>query len=150
MTIFHFKKLLKYSLIILIIYNLIALTLLFVPIQSLKLKLWRFTPYDYTHIIGFPNNFKNKSLLNEINRNKINIYLDKNIKRNLLNANFWNQKLIIESYNKEKNQNFEKSFINLYFLTKNNEKKNLDLKKYFILNYNYFSKKNKKIIIDNY
>jgi hypothetical protein len=129
---------------------LISLTLLFAPINSLKLKLWNLTPYDYTYILEFPNNFNKKSLLSEVNRNQINSFLDKNIKRNLLNINFWNRKLIIESYDKYKNKNFEKSFINLYFLTKNNKEKSLDLKKYFILNFDLFSKKNKNIIIKNY
>ena len=150
MTFFHYKNLLKNSLIVLIIYNLISLTLLFAPINSLKLKLWNLTPYDYTYILEFPNNFNKKSLLSEVNRNQINSFLDKNIKRNLLNINFWNRKLIIESYDKYKNKNFEKSFINLYFLTKNNREKSLDLKKYFILNFDLFSKKNKNIIIKNY
>ena len=58
--------------------------------------------------------------------------------------------MIIDSYSKEFNKDFEKSYINIFFLTKNNETKNLDLKKYFILNYNYFSENNKKIILDNY
>lgn len=129
---------------------MISLTLLFAPINSLKLKLWNLTPYDYTYILEFPNNFNKKSLLSEVNRNQINSFLDKNIKRNLLNINFWNRKLIIESYDKYKNKNFEKSFINLYFLTKNNKEKSLDLKKYFILNFDFFSKKNKNIIIKNY
>lgn len=129
---------------------MISLTLLFTPINSLKLKLWNITPYDYTYILEFPNNFNKKSLLSEVNRNQINSFLDKNIKRNLLNINFWNRKLIIESYDKYKNKNFEKSFINLYFLTKNNKEKSLDLKKYFILNFDLFSKKNKNIIIKNY
>ena len=100
--------------------------------------------------MDFPNNYKNKSLLNEDNRNEINSFLTKNINKNLLNANFWNLKLIIDSYDKNKNKNFEKSFINLFFLTKNNKNKNIDLKKYFISNYNYFSEKNKKIILENY
>ena len=129
---------------------MISLTLLFAPINSLKLKLWNLTPYDYTYILEFPNNFNKKSLLSEVNRNQINSFLDKNINRNLLNINFWNRKLIIENYDKYKNKNFEKSFINLYFLTKNNREKNLDLKKYFILNFDLFSKKNKNIIIKNY
>ena len=129
---------------------MISLTLLFAPINSLKLKLWNLTPYDYTYILEFPNNFNKKSLLSEVNRNQINSFLDKNIKRNLLNINFWNRKLIIESYDKYKNKNFEKSFINLYFLTKNNKEKSLDLKKYFILNFDLFSKMSKKIILENY
>ena len=150
MTIFHYKIFFKYSLLILTIYNFITLALLFVASNSLKLKLWNLTPYDYAHIMSFPNNYNKKSLLNEFNRNEINSILNKNINKNLLNINFWNQKLIVENYDKEKNKNFEKSFINLFFLTKNNKEKNLDLKKYFILNYNYFSEKNKKIILDNY
>ena len=100
--------------------------------------------------MGFPNNYSKKSLLNEFNRNEINSFLSKNINKNLLNINYWNQKLIITNYDKNKNQNFEEAFINLFFLTKNNKEKNLDLKKYFIVNYGYFSEKNKKIIIDNY
>ena len=129
---------------------MISLTLLFAPINSLKLKLWNLTPYDYTYILEFPNNFNKKSLLNGVNRNKIDSFLDKNINRNLLNINFWNQKLIIESYDKYKNKNFEKSFINLFFLTKNNKEKSLDLKKYYISNFDLFSKINKKIIMENY
>jgi len=100
--------------------------------------------------MGFPNNLSKKSLLNEVNRNEINSFLDQNINKNLLNINFWNQKLIIESYDKDKNKNFEISFMNLFFLTKNNNEKNLDLKKYFISNFNLFSEKNKKIILKNY
>ena len=118
--------------------------------NSLKLKLWNLTPYDYSYIMGFPNNLNRKSLLNEVNRNEINSFLEKNINKNLLNINFWNQKLIIENYDKDKDKIFEKSFINLFFLTKNNKEKNFDLKKYFILNYNYFSEKNKKKILKNY
>ena len=100
--------------------------------------------------MGFPNNYNKKSLLNEFNRNEINSFLNKNINKNLLNINYWNLKLIITNYDKNKNKNFEEAFMNLFVLTKNNKEKNLDLKKYFILNYNYFSEKNKKIIIDNY
>ena len=100
--------------------------------------------------MGFPNNFNKKSLLNKVNRNEVNSFLDKNINRNLLNINFWNQKLIVESYDKDKNKNFERSFVNLFFLTKNNKEKNLDLKKYFILNFNLFSENGKKLILNNY
>ena len=88
--------------------------------------------------------------MNEYDRNEIVSFLDKNNNRNFLNINFWNKKLFIDDYSKEKNDDFEQSFINLFFLTKNNERKNFELKKYFILNYDYFSEKNKKIIIDNY
>ena len=88
--------------------------------------------------------------MNEYDRNEIVSFLDKNNNRNFLNINFWNKKLFIDDYSKDKNDDFEQSFINLFFLTKNNQTKNFELKKYFVFNYNYFSEKNKKNIIDNY
>ena len=107
-------------------------------------------PYDYKYLVNYPNDLKNLSLLNSTNRDFIKEGLNKNSSRNALNINYWNYKLIIDNYSKEKNKDFEKSFINLFFLTKNNQSKNLDLKKYFISNYNLFSEKSKKIILDNY
>ena len=147
---FHYKNLIKYSFLSLIIYNLISLFILFTPIKSLKYNFWKLTPYDYNFLLKFPNYYEQKSLLNEYDRNKISSFLEKNDNRNFLNINFWNKRLFVDDYSKKINNDFEKSFINLFFLTKNNEPKNFELKKYFILNYDYFSEKNKKIIIDNY
>ena len=146
----HYKFFLKYSLIILILYNLISLFILFNPIKSLKNALWELTPYDYSFGMKFPNNLDKKSLLNKTNRDELTSFLNKNINRNLLNINYWNKKLIIDNYSKQENNDFEKSFMNLFILTKNNKQKNLDLKKYFVVNYNYFSEENKKKILENY
>ncbi len=107
-------------------------------------------PYDYKYLVNYPNDLKKLSLINSTNRDLIKEILSKNSSKNLLDINYWNYNLIIDSYSKEKSKNFEKSFINLFFLTKNNQTKNLDLKKYFISNYNLFSENNKKIILDNY
>tara|TARA_A100001011_G_scaffold23720_1_gene23651 strand:+ start:2847 stop:3299 length:453 start_codon:yes stop_codon:yes gene_type:complete len=148
--IFHYKSILKYIFISLIVYNLISLFILFTPIKSLKYNFWKLTPYDYNFLLKFPNNYEQLSLLNEFDRDEISLLLAKNDNRNFLNINFWNKRLFIDDYSKDKNNNFEKSFINLFFLTKNNENKNFELKKFFVLNFDYFSEQNKKIIIDNY
>ena len=150
MTISHSFKYLKYLLIILILYNIISLIVLFLPYKSLKYSLWNVMPYDYKYLVNYPNNFKNLSLLNSRNRDFIKEGLNKNSSRNILNINYWNYNLIIDSYSKGKNKNFEKSFLNLFFLTKKNKTKNIDLKKYFILNYDYFSDRTKTKIIKNY
>ena len=150
MTISHSIKYLKYSLIILVIYNIISLLVLFLPFKSLKYSFWNMMPYDYKYLINYPTNQKNLSLLNSTNRNRIKKGLNKNSSRNKLDINYWNYNLIIDSYSKENNKDFEQSFINLFFLTKNNQSKNLDLKKYLISNYKFFSEKSKKIILDNY
>tara|TARA_B100000941_G_scaffold117704_1_gene82597 strand:+ start:159 stop:488 length:330 start_codon:yes stop_codon:yes gene_type:complete len=107
-------------------------------------------PYDYKYLIDFPTNLKDLSISKSTNREKIKEGLKINISKNILNINYWNYNLIIDNYHKEKSKDFEKSFINLFLLTKNNQSKNLDLKKYFISNYNYFSEKNKKFILENY
>ena len=150
MAYIHSFKYLKYSLIILILYNIISLLVLFLPFKSLKYTLWSVMPYDYKYLVNYPNDLKNLSLLNSTNRDFIKEGLNKNSSRNVLNINYWNYNLIIDSYSKEKNKDFEKSFFNLFFLTKNNQSKNLDLKKYFISNYNLFSEEGKNIILDNY
>ena len=129
---------------------MISLFILFSPIKSLKYNFWKLTPYDYTFLLKFPNYFQNKSLLNEFNRIEISSYLEKNYNRNFLNVDFWNKKLFIDDYSKDINNDFEQSFINIFLLTKNNEAKNFELKKYFIFNYDYFTEKNKKIVMDNY
>ena len=129
---------------------MISLFVLFSPIKSLKYNFWKLTPYDYTFLLKFPNYFEKKSLLNEFNRNEINLFLEKNYNRNYLNINFWNKKLFIDDYSKNINNDFEKSFLNLFLLTKNNEAKNFELKKYFIFNFDYYTEKNKKIVMDNY
>ena len=90
------------------------------------------------------------SILNSSNREKIKESLEKNVSRDVLSIDFWNYKLIIDNYSKDQNKDFEKSFLNLLFLSKNNKNKQLDLKKYFISNYNYFSEENKKIILENF
>ena len=93
---------------------------------------------------------KDLSLLNEYNRDEVNSYLKKNNNRNILNVNYWNKRFFIDDYSKEKTKDFERSFANTFLLTKNNKRKNFELKKYFIFNYNSFGEKTKKVIIENY
>ncbi|WP_179850057.1 hypothetical protein [Candidatus Pelagibacter communis] len=150
MTKSHSFKFLKYLLITLVVYNVISLLILFLPFKSLKYSLWNLMPYDYKYLVNYPTNQKDLSLLNSTNRDRIKEGLNKNSSRNILSVNYWNYNLIIDSYSKENNNDFENSFINLFYLTKKNQPKNFDLKKFFISNYKYFSEKNKKIILDNY
>ncbi len=107
-------------------------------------------PYDYKYLVSYPTNLEKLSLLNSTNRDEVKEMLIKNEARNALDINFWNYNLIIDSYSKDTKRDFENSFIKLFFLTKNNQSKNFDLKKYFVTNYKYFTEKNKKLILDNY
>ena len=108
------------------------------------------TPYDYSFLTGYPNNLENLSILNSTNRDELRKILNKNISKNILNVDFWNYKLRVENYTKNQRKDFERSFSNLFLLTKNSKNKNFDLQKYFVSNYNYFSKENIKIILENF
>ena len=135
---------------ILIFYNIFSLIVLFTYNYSIKHSLWKATPYDYKYIIDFPYYFKKLSLKEDDNRNNLKKLLNINSKRNILDPEFWNYNLIVDNYSKNKSNNFERSFTNLFILTKNNKLKNSDLKVYFIKNYNLFSETSKKNILKNY
>ena len=121
--------------------------MLFTYNYSIKHSLWKATPYDYKYIIDFPYYSKKLSLKEDDNRSNLKKLLNINSKRNILDSEFWNYNLIVDNYSKNKSNNFEKSFTNLFFLTKNNKLKNSDLKIYFIKNYNLFSETTKKIFL---
>mgnify|MGYP001289528232 CR=1 FL=1 len=146
----HYLKFFKYILTLLVIYNIISLLVLFLPIKNLKNSFWKFSPYDYSYLTGYPNYLENLSILNSTNREEIKEYININISKNIFDVDFWNYKLIIDNYSKDKSNDFEKTFLNLFFLTKNNKSKQLDLKKYFVSNYKFFSEKNKNIILKNF
>ena len=146
----HLYKFLKYLFLILIFYNIFSLIVLFTSNYSIKYSLWKATPYDYKYIIDFPYYFKKLSLKENDNRSNLKTLLNINSKRNILDPEFWNYNLIVDNYSKNKSNNFEKSFTNLFILTKNNKLKNSDLKVYFIKNYNLFSETSKKNILKNY
>ena len=119
------------------------------PQKNLNSSFWKLIPYDYSYIIGYPNYLENLSISNLKNRRLIKEKLKINESKNILDVEFWNYNLILDNYSKDQNNDFEKSFINLFFLSKNNKSKQEDLKMYFISNFNYFSEKNKKIILKN-
>ena len=146
----HVYKFLKYLFLILIFYNIFSLIVLFTSNYSIKHSLWKATPYDYKYIIDFPYYFKKLSLKENDNRSNLKTLLNINSKRNILDPEFWNYNLIVDNYSKNKSNNFERSFTNLFILTKNNKLKNSDLKVYFIKNYNLFSETSKKNILKNY
>ena len=147
---FHYLKFFKYIVVLLVIYNIIALLVLFLPNKKLKYNIWRLTPYDYSYLTGYPNFLENLSILNSTNREEIKEYININISKNIFDVDFWNYKLIIDNYSKDKKNDFEKTFLNLFFLTKNNKSKQLDLKKYFVSNYKFFSEKSKNVILKNF
>ena len=144
---FHFLKL---FIILLLSYNIVVVSILYIPINNIKNTLWKWTPYNYKKGLYYPNNFNQLSLLNKDNRIFLLDFLNKNMHKDYLDINFWNFKQIIESIDRDNIKELEKSFYKAFVLSKNNQKINLELREYFIKNYSKFSNEYKNKILKNF
>ena len=144
---FHFLKLV---IILLLTYNIIVISILYIPANNIKSFLWKWTPYNYKQILYYPNNLKELSLLNKANRLLMASFLNKNIYKDYLDIDFWYYKQTIESIDRENIKNLEKSFYKAYILSKNNSKINFKFREYFIRNYSKFSSEYKNKIFKNF
>jgi hypothetical protein len=144
---FHFLKL---FVILLLTYNIVVVSILYIPSTNIKNFLWKWTPYNYKQILYYPNNLRELSLLNKTNRLLIISFLNKNIYKDYLDVDFWSYKQIIESIDRDNIKKLEKSFYKAFVLSKNNKKINLELRKYFIENYSKFSNEYKNKILKQF
>jgi len=88
--------------------------------------------------------------LNVNNRLLIISFLNENTYKDYLDIDFWNYKKILESFDRNNIKNLEKSFYKAFILSKNNQKINQKLRKYFIQNYSKFSNEYKNKILKNF
>ena len=84
------------------------------------------------------NNANSKKLYNLISRSE---------NKSALDYKYWEIK-ILHQINNSSGEDFEKNFINLFVLSKNNMKKNKSLKLYYLRNIPRFSDRVGKIIIN--
>jgi len=145
-----FFLILKLFITLLLTYNIAAVSILYFPSTNIKNLLWKWTPYNYEQSLYFPNNLSNLSLLNMSNRLLIISFLNKNSYKDYLDIDFWNYKKILESFDRNNIKNLEKSFYKAFILSKNNQKINLELRKYFIQNYSKFSNEYKNKILKSF
>lgn len=144
---FHFIKLIV---VLLLTYNIFTISVLYNSSLNIKKNLWKWTPYNYKQSLYFPNNLSNLSLLNVNNRLLIISFLNENTYKDYLDIDFWNYKKILESFDRNNIKNLEKSFYKAFILSKNNQKINQKLRKYFIQNYSKFSNEYKNKILKNF
>ena len=120
----YFNKIL----IILIAYNTLVLSMVFLAPLSIKDFFWQITPYSYKQIFGFPLNLKTLDLRYKNNQNQILSFLEKNESRNNLDIDFWNYKFNILNINQQYSDEIQEAFYKIFILSKNNENKNAELK----------------------
>ena len=145
-----FFLILKLFITLLLTYNIAAVSILYFPSTNIKNLLWKWTPYNYEQSLYFPNNLSNLSLLNMKNRLLIISFINKNSYKDYLDIDFWNYKKILESFDRNNIKNLEKSFYKAFILSKNNQKINIELRKYFIQNYSKFSNEYKNKILKSF
>ena len=145
-----FFLILKLFITLLLTYNIAAVSILYFPSTNIKNLLWKWTPYNYEQSLYFPNNLSNLSLLNMNNRLLIISFLNENSYKDYLDIDFWNYKKILESFDRNNIKNLEKSFYKAFILSKNNQKINIELRKYFIQNYSKFSNEYKNKILKSF
>ena len=142
----YFNKIL----IILIAYNALVLSILFVAHLSIKDFFWKITPYSYKQVLGFPLNLKTLDLRYKNNQDQILSFLEKNENRNNLDIDFWNYKFNILNINQQFSDEIQEAFYKTFILSKNNENKNAELKNYFLINYSIFDKNYQDKIIEKF
>ena len=142
----YFNKIL----IILIAYNTLVLSMVFLAPLSIKDFFWQITPYSYKQIFGFPLNLKTLDLRYKNNQNQILSFLEKNESRNNLDIDFWNYKFNILNINQQYSDEIQEAFYNTFILSKNNENKNAELKNYFLINYFNFDKNYQDKIVEKF
>ena len=142
----YFNKIL----IILIAYNVLVLSILFIAPLSIKDFFWKITPYSYKQVLDFPINLKILDLRYKNNQNQILGLLEKNENRNNLDIDFWNYKFNILNINQQFSDEIQEAFYKAFILSKNNENKNAELKNYFLINYSNFDKNYQDKIIEKF
>ena len=142
----YFNKIL----IILIAYNTLVLSIVFLAPLSIKDFFWQITPYSYKQIFGFPLNLKTLDLRYKNNQNQILSFLKKNESRNVFDIDFWNYKFNILNINQQYSDEIQEAFYKIFILSKNNENKNAELKNYFLINYSNFDKNYQELIIEKF
>ena len=118
---FHF---LRFIIIVLLTYNIVVVSILYIPSLNIKSFLWKWTPYNYKQILYYPNNLREMSLLDKKNRLLMFSFLNQNLHKDYLDMDFWNYKQIIESIDRDNINELERSFYKAFILSKNNPKIN--------------------------
>ena len=142
----YFNKIL----IILIAYNTLVLSILFIAPLSINNFFWKIKPYSYKQVLNFPLNLKTLDLRYKNNQDQILGLLEKNEDRNNLDIDFWNYKFNILNINQQYSDAIQEAFYKTFILSKNNENKNAELKNYFLINYSNFDKNYQDKIIEKF
>ena len=114
------------------------------------MKTFNYLPYKYSIFFQKPLLHSKKDIQTNSSYSKKLYYLiNTTEKKSALDYNYWETKILHQINDQNIKKDFERSFINLVILSKNNENKKKILRVYYLRNIPRFSKEVGDIIISN-
>jgi len=148
----YIGRLLIFTLTIIVFYNIFSIFILLSSYKadSYLFKSLNYLPYKHTIFFNKPLKFS-KQLLQAKNSRSKNLYslINTTEKKSVLDYSYWEMKVLYQISNKSDQAKFERNFINLVILSKNNLGKKKLLKLFYLRNIPRFSKEVGDIVISN-
>ena len=114
------------------------------------MKTFNYLPYKYSIFFQKPLLYSKKDIqTNSSTSKKLYQLINSSEKKSALDYNYWELKVLHQISSQDIKNDFERNFINLAILSKNNEKKKKALKIYYLRNIPRFSKEVGDIILSN-
>tara|TARA_B100000795_G_scaffold221696_1_gene176414 strand:- start:2109 stop:2573 length:465 start_codon:yes stop_codon:yes gene_type:complete len=148
----YINKLLIISLIIISFYNIFSIFILSFSTQTKGYfgKILKYTPYKYSIFFQKPLLYSKKNIQGSSSYSKKLYYLINTTEnKSALDYSYWETKMLHQINDQNINKDFERSFINLTILSKNNENKKKILRVYYLRNIPRFSKEVRDTVLSN-
>ena len=119
-------------------------------IEGNLIKTFNYLPYKYSIFFQKPLLYSRKDIqTNSSNGKKLYQLISNSEKKSALDYTYWETKILHQINNKNTKADFERNFINLAILSKNNTEKKKNLRLFYLRNIPRFSKEVSKIILSN-
>ena len=146
----YINKILIISLIIISLYNIFSILIIsYSPkIDGNFSKIISYLPYKHSIFFNKPLKIEREFLkTNSPYSKKLYNLIIKSEKKSALDYKYWEIKVLHQINNNSNRVEFERNFLNLFILTKNNKKKNQSLKLYYLRNIPRFSEEVGSVIV---
>jgi len=111
------------------------------------MKTFNYLPYKYSIFFQKPLLYSKKDIqINSSNSKKLYQLINSSEKKSALDYTYWELKVLYQASNQNIKNDFERNFINLAILSKNNIKKKKSLRLFYLRNIPRFSKEVADII----
>ena len=149
----YINKILIISLIIISLYNIFSILIISysTKIDDYFSKTINFLPYNYSIFFIKPIMINKKDIGGtSLYSKKIFNLIKKTERKSALDYKYWETKVLHQINNDVDKIEFEKNFLNLFILSKNNKKKNKTLKLYYLRNIPRFSDEAGRVVLSKY